>query len=95
MNKKKNKVVEYYEKSNLILEYLKNTFKAKNIIKEENINVTNYHLTFGYEGIGISLSNEIIIMSDIEMLYRYSYELVFKQLIALTKRHYLQNGSEE
>lgn len=80
---------------NLIFEYLKRTFKA-HITQEENYSLesTIYHLKFFDIHIGIQLTNELIINEEIEFLYRYSYDPVFKELIKKTKREYIQGGDE-
>lgn len=79
------------EKRNLILDYLKKTFKADIVAIDEKIdfNSTIYNLKFGYIGIGIRLENSMIINADIEYLYRYSYDLVFNELIKITKQKYV------
>lgn len=85
------------EKSSLILDYLKKTFKVDNVVNDEefDINSTIYNLRFGYMGIGIRISNEMIINADIEYLYRYSYDLVFNELIKITKQKYVNLESFE
>ena len=96
--------IKYYEdleklkeKSSLILDYLKKTFKVDNVVVDEefDINSTIYNLRFGYMGIGIRISNEMIINADIEYLYRYSYDLVFNELIKITKQKYVNLESFE
>ncbi len=79
------------EKRNLILDYLRKTFKADRVVNNEKIdlNSTIYNLRFGYIGIGIRLENEMIINAEIEWLYRYSYDLVFNELIKIIKQKYV------
>lgn len=85
------------EKSDLILVYLEKTFKANNVVNDEAFDKNSriYNLRFGYMGIGIRISNEMIINADIEYLYRYSYNLVFDELIKITKRKYVNLESFE
>lgn len=98
---KLNNVIDELEslnkKRNLILEYLKKTFKADSVINNEefDLNSTIYNLRFGYMGIGIRLENEMIIKAEIEWLYRYSYDLVFNELIKITKQKYVNLESFE
>ena len=79
------------EKRNLILGYLKKTFKADivTIDEESDFNSTIYYLKFGCMGIGIRLDNTMIINVDIEYSYRYSYDLVLNELIKITKQKYV------
>ena len=79
------------EKRNLILDYLKKTFKADIVAidEESDFNSTIYHLKFGCMGIGIRLENTMIINADIEYSYRYSYDLVLNELIKITKQKYV------
>lgn len=79
------------EKRNLILDYLKKTFKADivEIDEESDFNSTIYLLKFGYMRIGIRLENTMIINADIKYSYRYSYDLVLKELIKITKQKYV------
>ena len=80
------------EKRKLILDYLKKTFKADKVIIDEDsdFNNTIYNLRFGYIIIGIRLENNMIINADIEYSFRYCYDLVFKELIKITKQKYIK-----
>lgn len=91
-----NETRELYKKRNLILEYLEKKFKANKIeFDEEPTHFTIYRLRFGnFYGIGIRISNEMIVYADIEFLYKYCYDLVFKQLIEDTKEKYVNLESE-
>ena len=79
------------EKRKLILDYLKKTFKADKVIIDEDsdFNNTIYNLRFGYMRIGIRLENNMIINADIEYSFRYCYDLVFGELIKITKQKYV------
>jgi len=86
-----NKVRELYKKRNSILDYLEKQFKVNKItLDEEPTNFTIYELRFGnFYGVGIRISNEMIINADIEWLYKYCYDLVFNELIKNTKEKYV------
>lgn len=88
-----NKVQELYKKRNLILEYLEKKFKVNKIeFDEEPTQFTIYRLRFrNYYGVGIRLSNEMIVNADIEWLYRYCYDLVFSELVKNTKEKYVND----
>ncbi len=88
-----NKVRELNKKRNSILDYLEKQFKVNKItLDEEPTNFTIYELKFGnFYGVGIRISNEMIINADIEWLYRYCYDLVFNELIKNTKEKYVNN----
>ena len=88
-----NKVQELYKKRNLILEYLEKKFKVNKIeFDEEPTQFTIYMLRFrNYYGVGIRLSNEMIVNADIKWLYRYCYDLVFSELVKNTKEKYVND----
>lgn len=88
-----NEIRELYKKSNLILEYLEKQFKVSKITKdEEPTGFIIYCLRFGnFYGVGIMISNEMIINADIEWLYKYSYNLVFGELIKNTKEKWVND----
>lgn len=87
---------ELYKKSNLILEYLEKTFKIEKIEKVEDYSLGTiiYNLKFYSFNIGIQISNEMIVNADIDWLYRYSYDLVFKELMNITKQRYVNLESQ-
>ena len=91
-----NEARELYKKRNLILEYLEKKFKVNKIeFDEEPTQFTIYRLRFGnYYGIGIRISNEMIVNADIEWLYKYCYDLVFSELMKNTKEKYVNLESE-
>ena len=80
---------ELYKKANQIQEYLENTFKVEKVEQVEGRNGIVYRLLFGFYGVGINLSKELIIARDIDWLCHYAYELVFERLIVDTKRKYI------
>ena len=91
-----NEIRELYKKRNLILEYLEKKFKVNKVeFDEEPTQFTIYRLKFGnFYGIGIRISNEMIVYADIELLYKYCYDLVFKQLIEDIEEKYVNLESQ-
>ena len=83
---------ELNKKRDLILDYLKKTFKADKVTIDEktDFNITIYYLNFRNMVIGIKLENDMIINTNVECSYRYSYDLVFKELIKITKQKYIK-----
>ena len=88
-----NVVRELYKKRNSILNYLEKQFNVKQItLNEEPTNFIIYELRFSsLYGVGIRISNEMIINNDIEWLYKYCYNLVFNELIKDIKEKYVND----
>lgn len=84
------------EKGNAILEYLKKAFKTNKVIIVDNYDLgsTVYHLSFDIVDIGIQIDNTTIINANIDNLYKYSYHLVFSELINNTKKRYVNLESK-
>ena len=87
-----NEFIELYKKREYIKEYLEKKFKVEKVDFFENeINFTIYRLRFWNGGIGIQLSNEMIIMSGKDYLCNYCYHLILEQLYKNTKEKYVND----
>lgn len=83
---------ELYKKREYIKEYLEKKFKVEKVeYFEDRINFTIYRLLFWFGGIGIQLSNEMIVMYGKDNLCDYCYNLILEQLYKNTKEKYVND----